>query len=152
MNPWENADELKHQQIEYRIHCAIVAQLPAAFPTALFWHTPNRPGNAADGFFKKKMGAKSGASDLGFSWNHRDKLECGWLELKAPGKNLESSQNKWLSAFSHIGWRTGMARTVATAFNILEDWGIPRKHYGVKEPDLRSDTEKKFDAFEFFKP
>jgi hypothetical protein len=150
-NPFLEEQEKTYQQIEFAIHCAIVDQLPAAFPSALFWHTPNRPGDAKDGYFKKMMGAKKGASDLAFSWN-LGKLQCGWLELKAPGKKLESAQNKWLSSFAHIGWHTGTARSVGEAFNVIERWGIPRAHRGVKEPDTRTEQKRFADSFDFFMP
>lgn len=162
MNPYITEEEKSHQQIEYQIHCAIVDQLPGAFPiiTELFWHTPNRGSGGADGHFKQMMGAKKGASDLAFSWNlgkqgilgFEDKLECGWYEVKAPGRKIESTQNKWLSRFAHIGWHTGWGTSVTHAFNTFELWGIPRKHWGVKEPDLRSDMRKKSDVFEMYKP
>lgn len=151
-HPFDEAQEKSYQQIEFAIHCAIVEQLPSAFPLVLFWHTPNRGGSAKDGYFKKAMGAKKGASDLAFSWNLGDKLECGWLELKAPGKKLDSAQNKWLSAFAHIGWHTGMARSVAEAFNVIERWGIPRAHRAVKDPNTRPEQQKFSDSFNFFAP
>lgn len=155
-NPFKNdshsEEQLKYQQIEFRIHCAIVEQFDSAFPTAMLWHTPNRPGNATDGFFKQKMGSRRGASDLGLSWNNNNKLECGWYEVKAPGNYPTPHQNKWMSAFSHLGWITAWGTSVTQAFNTFESWGIPRRHYAVEEPDLRHDVEKKSDSFKFFMP
>lgn len=151
MNPFAT-DELKAQQLEFRIHCAIVDQFDSAFPSAMLWHTPNRGSGGADGHFKKLMGARKGASDLGLSWNNGDGLECGWYEVKAPGEHPKTDQNKWFSAFAHLGWQTGWGTSVTQAFNTFESWGIPRKHYAVKEPDLRSDMQKKSEAFDWFKP
>lgn len=152
VNPFDDQEELKRQQIEFRIHCAIVEQFDSAFPDPMLWHTPNRPGDAADGFFKKKMGSRKGISDLGLSWNLNDKLECGWYEVKAPSESPTTAQNKWFSAFSHLGWHTGWGSSVAQAFNTFESWGIPRKHRVVREPDLSTDMQKKAQAFNFFLP
>ena len=150
-NPFSE-EEARYQQIEYKIHCAIVEQFDTAFPTAMLWHTPGKAADGADGFFKQKMGYRKGNSDLGLSWNNADKLECGWYEVKAPGKAPTSAQNKWFSAFAHLGWFTGWGVSVAQAFNTFESWGIPRRHYAVREPDIRSDMQKKFDAYEMYKP
>jgi len=160
MNPFTE-EELKRQQIEFRIHCAIVEQFQHSFPEAALWHTPNRGAGGADGHFKKLMGARKGASDLGLSWNlgrryvdgsitKNFKLECGWYEVKAPGEKPTPEQNKWLSKFYAMGWHTGWGTSVKHAFDTFEAWGIPRISWSVKEPDLRSDMQKKHDAFEFF--
>lgn len=152
-NPFSDEEKKSRQQIEFKIHCAAVEQLPGAFPTitGTFLHVPNRPGSGTDGFFKQMMGAKRGASDLMISWNYGT-LQCGWMEIKAPGEGLKSEQNKFLSAFDSIGWHTGSGTSVKQIFNVIEKWGVKRVHWGVKEPDIRSDMQKKHDSFDFFAP
>lgn len=151
MNPFDSAEELKAQQIEFRIHCAIVEQFNGAFSGAILWHTPNRGGGGADGHFKKMMGARKGASDLGLSWND-GKLRCGWYEIKAPGKKPTPDQNKWLSIFRGLGWETDYGTSVKHAFDTFERWGVKRRHHSVVEPDTRSDMKKKADGFDWFAP
>lgn len=152
-NPFTDEEKKTRQQIEFKIHCAVVEQLPGAFPiiSGTFLHVPNRPGDATDGYFKKMMGVKTGASDLLISWNN-GALQCGWMEIKAPGGTLGSQQNKFQSAFASIGWHIGSGQSVAQIFNCIEKWGVQRVHWGIREPDLRSETQKKHDAFDFFKP
>ena len=162
-NPFDDEREKTYQQIEFKIHCAIVEQLPTVFPFVTFWHTPNRGAGGKDGHFKQMMGAKKGVSDLGLSWNHgikyQDgmttpdyKLECGWYEVKAPGRKLETSQNKWFSTMHAQGWRTAWGTSVKHAFDTFESWGCIRKSRVVVEPDIRTEQKKFADSFDFFRP
>lgn len=151
---------LSPDQREFRLQLAVIKHLDSCFKGRLeYLHIPNRGGDAKDGHFKKLMGAKAGAADLLFSWNHGalDKskpfaLECGYIELKAPGGTLSSQQNKFLSRYYFLGWKTAVCKSVREVHDSLVKWGVRAAFDSVMEPDLRSDDEKKRDAFELFRP
>ena len=155
-------DEKTLNQAEYAIHVQAVINTRNNFPGLRFFHIPNKPGDAADGFFKKAMGARAGASDLLFSWNDRTwetgyqrqggLLEVGVIEIKAPRGVLEPDQNRFLSSYSLIGWRTGIARSCREIHDTLKEWGLRPKSELIIEPDTRSESQKKLDSFNFYKP
>jgi len=145
-------DEKTRQQLEFILHVAVVEHIRNCFPGLFFLHIPNRPGDATDGFFKQKMGAKKGASDLLFSWNF-GKLEVGVIELKAPGiKTLSNDQNKFFSYVDALGWRHALCDSIRKVHDTLVRWGHKPQYDTVTEPDYRSDAQKKQDMYDFYKP
>lgn len=153
------AEKLSPDQREFRLQLAVVKHLDSCFKAKLeYYHIPNRPGDAADGHFKKLMGSKAGASDLVVSWNHGAVdpskpflLECGLIELKAPGGTLSSPQNKFLSRYHFLGWKTAVCYSVRQVHDALVSWGIKAAYNQTTEPDYRSDDEKKRDAIDMFR-
>lgn len=144
---------LTPQQKEYKLQVKVVEQLPVWYPGLLFFHVPNRPGDATDGFFKKKMGAKAGASDLVFGWKNRAGVSfAGLIELKAPGEKERTNQNKFLSAFNSIGWKTAVCDSARDVWETLSGWGIAPASTGIQEPDTRTLDDKHKAAADFQKP
>lgn len=140
------------EQKEYRLQLAVVKHLDTWYKGKCEWlHIPNKPGNASDGFFKKQMGAKAGASDLLFTWNNRY-LHCALIELKSPDGTLSSQQNKFLSRFNRLGWHTAVCKSVDEVNKALRGWGLDSGTIEVMEPDYRSKEEKFEDAIDFFRP
>lgn len=147
-NPFDSATELRRTQQEFRLQLAVVKHLELAFPTLVYTHIPNRPGDAKDGYFKKIMGAKAGAPDFVFWW----KGGAGAVELKVPGSHIASAQNKFLSALHSVGVKTAVCRSVAEVHKALKSWGLKPRCETVREPDIRSDMQKKYDAHEIYAP
>jgi len=117
------------------------------FRICFFLHIPNQSRDATEAFFNKKMGVYAGAADLLLAW----KGGQGFIELKTQTGKLSNNQNRFLSAFSALGWHTGVCRTVKEVHMMLCSWGLQPHHHSVMEPDLRSDDQKKSDAFDFYK-
>lgn len=150
-NPFrEINDNLKSQQKEFRLQCAVVEQLPKWYPSLRFIHIPNRGGSATDGYFKKKMGSKPGASDLLFTWAGKNGLQGGLIELKTNDGKLSPDQNRFLSSWSCIGWHTAVERTCRGVFERLRRWGLEPASTAIMEPDYSSKTEKYAQAFDFY--
>ena len=147
-NPFSPDADLRNTQREFRLQLAVVKHLERAYPTLVWTHCPNRPGDAKDGYMKKLMGSKAGVPDILCWW----KDGAAGIELKAPTGRLASQQNKFLSALHSVGVHTVVCKSVKEVHEALKSWGLKPVCDGVVEADLRSDTQKKHDAFEYFKP
>lgn len=139
---------LNHE--EYKIHIAIVEHHRTAFPFIKLVHVPNQSKDAQEGYFKKIMGAEAGALDLFLFWG--PPLGMGIYDVKKRGEEkLATNQNKFASAMAHFGVKTSYGSSVRHYHNIVKSWGHIPLHECIKEPDLRTDEEKKRDAFDYFK-
>ncbi len=157
-----SGEEITLNQEEYKIHVNAVKNLRVNFPGLRFFHIPNRPSDGADGHFKKEMGARAGASDLLFSWNNPNwemgyqqengKLEVGIIEIKAHKGVFRTDQNKFMSSYSLIGWRTAIAKTYRQIHDALLSWGLRAKCSVMTEAGLRTAAEKKQQAFDMMRP
>lgn len=145
-------DELKAQQIEFKIHCAAIEQIPGWFPGIKFLHIPNRPGDGKDGYFKKMMGATAGASDLLLGWKVSVNAGAGYIEIKAPGEKLRTNQNHFLSGWATVGFKTGTAWSCRDIHRLICQFGVKPASHAIWEPDIRSDGQKKADSFDYFAP
>ena len=145
-------DNLKRQQKEYRLQCAVADQIPKWYPGLIWWHTPNRPGSGTDGFHKKRMGARAGVTDLIFLWRSQFGLEVGLIELKADDGTLSNDQNRFISACDALGCHTGVGRSCRDVHSLLRSWGLKTASNAIVEPDYRTDSEKKQADHDFFKP
>jgi hypothetical protein len=151
-NPWDDATNIKATQAEFRIQVAAVKHISTAFPNVMFTAFPGRPGDAQDGFFKKIMGTKAGVADLLLWYRQNDNLISAAIELKEPYGTWKTAQNKWASAFVSIGGKYAVCRSVKQVHDTLVKWGNVPKHTSIEEPDLRSETEKFRDNFDFYAP
>lgn len=149
-NPFNTEDATAGQR-EFKLQLAVVKHLPEAFKGSglQFAHIPNRPGSALDGYFKKQMGAVKGASDLIIGWPVG---QCGYIELKAPGETLKTAQNKFLSSWNAIGWRTAVCWSVREVHEMLKKWGLKAVYDTCVEPDYRTEQQKFSDSYEYYKP
>lgn len=148
MTDFQFSDDIKYSQLEYRLQVACVEHIEKCFSV---WCTafPGRPGDAKDGFLKKKMGVKAGVPDLifilpGGLW--------GAIELKIKGGRLQSSQRKEPHYMAAHGAKIGLCTSVREVHDQLVLWGCKARYDSVQEPDLRSDGQKKQDAFDMYKP
>lgn len=153
MNDFDDLEELPEAKIrnaiEYKIHIAIVEHHKTAFPHVKLVHVPNQTKDAQEGYFKKLMGAVPGAHDFFIFWG--PPLGCGIYDAKKPDEKLATNQNKFASAMHHFGVKTAYGSSVRHYHETLKSWGLIPVHNAIKEPDTRSDTQKKTDAFNMYK-
>lgn len=149
-NPF-TGDELRRSQQEFKLQLAVVQHLDSAFvPNGLrYTHIPNQSSDAKSGYFKKIMGTKAGAADLIIGWPMNG---AGYIELKAEAGKVSTPQNKFLSSWAAIGWRTAVCRSVRQVHNTLVGWGLKPAHNTIKEPDIRGEQQKYHDAYDWAKP
>lgn len=137
----------ERSQTEYRIHCAIVDHTESAFPQIEFTHA----GKARDethAHFLQKMGYKAGTADV--LWCCQGKF--GDLEVKAPDGTQSPEQITRERHITENGGHYVIVRSVREAHEYWKSLGFTPLHEAVKEPDLRTDEEKKRDAFNFYRP
>lgn len=135
-------------QVEYKIQVAIVQHHETAFPGVELVHVPNASNDPTRAYFAKQMGAKAGAHDLFIFW----KGGHGIVEVKQPGEYLSTDQNKFASRMSHLGAKTGIARSVKQYHQLLVSWGVEPAHEAIKEPNLATAEEKFRAAIEAQRP
>lgn len=136
-------------QKEFRLQLAVIEHLDGCFKGQLeYFHVPNRPGNATDGHFKKVMGAKAGVADLVIGWRNGNAM----VELKAPDGIFRSDQNKFMSCWAFLGWKTAVCKSVREVHDALVSWGLKPAYNTCIEPDYSSKQEKKQDGHAFFAP
>lgn len=145
-NPFSDDNELKRNQLEYRLQVAVVKHLQTTFPSLLWTHCPNRPADAQDGFFKKMMGVRPGVSDLLFWYSGG----FAAIELKASKGRWGNDQNRFASSFTAIGGKFKLCKSVQEVHDALVSWGIVPASSAVTEPDLRSLNQKHSDSFNFY--
>lgn len=133
---------------EYHLQVAVIKHLQSAFPHLLYFHIPNQSRDATEAFFNKQLGVRAGASDLLIAW----KGGQGLIELKMDKGRVSNEQNKFLSAFRHIGWKTAVCRSVRTVHETLKYWGLEPVHNICVEPDHTTKEEKLRRGEAFFKP
>lgn len=140
---------LTRSQKEFKLQVHIVEKHNQYFPHVLMTAFPGRPGDARDGFFKKMMGVKPGVSDILIWWRGAS----GSIELKVEAR-VSSGQNKWMSAFSRLGGKTGVVHSWREYYKLLCSWGINPMHECTlfDEPDFSSESEKFQQAADFFRP
>ena len=136
---------------EFKIHKAIFEHHQSAFPFVKFVYVPNASKDATTGYFNKLMGLHPGAHDISLYWK-TDRINVGIFEVKSKTGSLTSAQNKFASAMKSLGAYTGYGSSVKQYHNTLIGWGITPLHHSCVEPDLRTDAEKKRDAFNLYKP
>lgn len=145
-------------QFEYRIQCAIFDHHQTAYPFVKFVYVPNASKDASTGYFNKKMGLCPGAHDIHCYWNRTAidakpaYIRVGIFEVKSPDGKLTTQQNRYASEMHQIGAYTGWGYSVAAYHKALKSWGLVPVHNAIKEPDLRTDEEKKRDAFDLYSP
>lgn len=133
---------------EYHLQVAVIKHLQSAFPHLLYFHIPNQSRDATEAFFNKQLGVRPGASDLLIAW----KGGQGFIELKMDKGRVSNEQNKFLSAFRHIGWHTSVCRSVRQVHDSLCTWGLKPGHNTCIEPDHATKEEKFQRVFDAFKP
>ncbi len=140
-------DDAKISTLEFRLQVACVEHIEKCFNV---WVTafPGRPGDAQDGFFKKKMGVKAGVPDLIFVLPGGI---FGAIELKVKGGRLHEAQRKEPCYMAAHGAKTGICTSVRHVHDMLVSWGCVAKYDSVREPDLRSDAQKKQDSYDFYR-
>lgn len=137
----------KPQQIEYRIHTAIVDHLEDCFPQIEFTHA----GKARDethAHFLSEMGYEAGTGDL--LWCCSSKW--GDMEIKAPDGVQSPDQITRQRHIEENGGYYTIVRSVREAHEYFVRLGIKPRHNAIVEPDLRSDEQKKKDVFDLYKP
>lgn len=134
-------------QTEYKIHCAIVEHLESAWPQIEFTHA----GKARDethAHFLSRMGYKAGTADL--IWFCAGKFGEG--EVKQLGGVQSSAQKTRQAALERNGGYYIIWHSVRESHDYFLSLGFKPMHNAVQEPDLRTEDERKADAFNFYKP
>lgn len=139
---------------EFKLHCAIKRHIERCFigthnPGLKFWHVANENRDSTQGFWNREMGQLAGVLDFQCGW---PVSKAGVLEVKFGKNKLTPDQNRFISWAKQIGWHTGVAYSVQQAHWTLCTWGLKPAYSQVQEPDLRTDAEKKHDAYNFFAP
>jgi len=85
------------------------------------------------------MGVIPGVADFLCLWPGPG---IGFIEMKTVDGKLSNPQKrfKWLCECFGIKW--ALARSVTEAHNIVKGWGLKCVHDLVREPDLRTFTQK----------
>lgn len=134
---------------EFKLQVAVVEHIRTAFPQVKAFHCPNQTRSATEAHFNKMLGVLPGVSDLIIGWPMRN---VGVLELKAPDGRLSSTQNKFLSWADHIGWSTGIAKSVQEAHVTMKLWGLSPTHESIREPDYMTTQDKHKAVFDMYRP
>lgn len=157
------------QHDEFKIHKACVDYLKQrvwkgnklvhegrpAFESLLIIHIANQVQDGSDeaatiGFFLKQMGVEPGAYDFLFFWPHRQGLA---YDVKEPKKGkLSPAQIRFRHKWENIGYPSAWGTSVKHMRDTLIKHGAKCRIFDLIEPDLRTDKEKKDDAFNFCKP
>lgn len=112
---------------EERLHREVADYLRVAIGDEVLWfHIPNggARSKAEAGIFKA-LGVMPGVFDLCFLWHPGN---VAFIELKAPGKRLSTSQlefGSWLTPH-HFRWE--ICRSVEDVDRTLTEWGLPHLH------------------------
>jgi hypothetical protein len=140
-------DDLKRSQLEFRLQVAVVDHIAKCFSV---WFTafPGRPGDAKDGFMKKKMGVKAGVPDILVILKGGI---LGAIELKIKGGVQNKAQHEEPCYMAAQGAKVGLCTSVRQVHDLLVSWGCKAKYDSVQEPDLRSDGQKKQDMYDMYR-
>lgn len=128
-------------QSEYKIHVAIVEHLRSAFPDLVLTHAAHGR-DETHAHFLSKMGYEAGTGDV--IWYGCSSF--GELEIKAftrQSGNQKTRQTKVQLA----GGNYAIVRSVREAHDYFVELGFKPLHAAIREPDIRTDEEKKRDAF-----
>lgn len=122
-------------RIEQGIQIAVVDVLAwRKAAGVVFFHPPNEAKRASfksqktgktvciEGAILKRMGARSGVSDLCFSIPPNGRFAA--LELKAPGEKPTPNQREFIEAVAASGGLSDWADSVEKAVAILKAWGV----------------------------
>lgn len=150
----ENPFSQEEHESEFRLHLAIKKHYESCFigahnPNLKIFHVANESRDAVQGYWNKVLGILPGLPDLMAGWPHKN---TGICEIKLPGKPLSSAQNKVISWAHHIGWHTGVARSVRQFHEVALSWGLKAGHQSILEPDQRTEQQKFSDSYSYFKP
>jgi len=159
----EKIPEVKQKRTptEFRLQCAIIDHVRGrltgnkAFNVFITHIYQGRDAN--DGFFLKKMGVVAGVADMLILWRTScscglPKVGIGFLECKTKTGKLSGVQGKFRGICHWLGIHYAEARSVKEAHDVLVGWGCHVNHAAIREPDLRSNTQKKSDGFDMYKP
>jgi len=133
---------------EFKLHRAIMYYLMGENPAFhhLFATTIYQGRDAKDGFFLKMLGVQAGMPDI-VAWY---KGGCSFIEVKTISGRQSSAQKKVQGRVQALGFPYVLVRSVQDVHDHLLKQGLRPMHKPT-EPDLRSDAQKKKDAFDFYK-
>jgi len=140
---------------EFKLHLAIKKHYDSCFigshnPSLKIVHIANEQRDSTQGYFNKMLGVEKGFADLLAAWPQN----VGIAEVKLPKGKLTNDQNRFLSWARHIGWHTGIFRSVHDAHMGFRQWGLvpSRLYHPSEEPDYASKDEKLRRGEAFFAP
>lgn len=159
------SDNLDRDTSEYRIHVAISDYLNGRkrkgnqifdgtqpFPGMLVTHA-YQGRSKEEGFFLKALGVKPGIADLlCFYRGVSQPYEVSFLEVKKIGGVQSPPQKKVMGACHALGIPYAIVRSVKEAHQHFIGRGLKPAHSAIVEPDIRTDSEKKQDAFDMQRP
>lgn len=148
---------MSNTQHEYKLQVHIFEMHQRYFPTVMFHHNVMEGRDSADIFFARKKGARKGISDITIWWrtdSHKWELKCAMIEVKYGDNRLSPDQNKFISAFKHLGGYTGVVRSWSQYYKLLCFWGIKPKEICQTfiEPVYATQKEKFDTVHEMYAP
>jgi hypothetical protein len=137
---------------EFKLQVAVVKHLRTAFPQLLFTHPAQKAKDKQEGYFNKMLGVRAGTPDLLLWWESVGLCRSGAIELKAKDGVASDRQEVFESMFVAMGGKHAYCTSVKGVHDTLLGWGLKPMHGVAFEPDLRTDQEKRTDAFNFYAP
>lgn len=162
------APYIERTKEEFKLHVAIVSHLTGKIKKGkeTIKGTPAFRGlfvthifsgrSAEDGFFLKMMGLFPGIADLLLLWRGqcecgRRKVGIGFIEIKKSSGVQSGVQKKFQGICIWLGISYEIVRSVRETHQVCVKWGLIPEHNAIKEPDLRSETQKKLDNHNMYK-
>ena len=112
-------------------------------------HFAGRKGSS-DGYFLQQLGVRPGIGDI-INWWNDGRLQCGFLELKVEAA-LSPAQIKIRDRCAGLGIKYAVARTPQQVISVYRNWGLKPTHEAIRNPDYRTEAEKKQDIYNMYKP
>lgn len=165
MDDFKFNDDLDRDTNEYKIHVAISDYLNGRsrkgnqviegiqpFPGMLVTHA-YQGRSKEEGFFLKALGVKPGIADLlCFYRGVTQPYEVSFLEVKKPGGVQSSPQRKIMGHCHALGIPYAIVKSVKDAHEHFKSRGLKPVHNAIREPDTRTDSQKKQDVFDMYRP
>lgn len=134
-------------QIEYIIHCAIIEHLDSAWPQIERTHA-GKARDKAHAHFLSKMGYDAGTGDIIWFCQYM----FGEMEVKRFGGVQSSEQKRREAKLIRNGGRYVIVKSVRESHEYWKSLGLTPMHNAIREPDLRTDEQKKGDAMKVYMP
>lgn len=128
---------MSRNQIEYKIHTAIVAHKRTAFPEIIITHAGHGK-DKAHALFLSRMGYEAGTGDI--LWFGKSKF--GEIEVKTKEGVQSASQKIRQGELERNGGHYAIVKSVQAAHDYWKSLGFKPMHEGVREANTMTWDEK----------